>query len=329
MGWSSLVNTISTERSGSGLVFGRCGLYHPAVAGIALEHVSKEFSGGVLAVNDVSLAIGDGEFVVLVGPSGCGKSTLLRMIAGLEEVSAGSIAIGERDVTELAPRHRDIAMVFQTYALYPHMTVRDNLGYGLKVRRTAKAGDQTPRGRGRGAARVVGAARAAAGRALGRPAPARRDGSRDRPRAASVPHGRAALEPRRQAPRRHARVARAAPRTPRRNDGLRHPRPDRGDDARSARGRHAKRPPASGGVAAASLPRTAEPFRRGVHRLTRDEPRRGDSRRRLRRLRAVPRPARGGAPAAALGPRRPRHPPRNRSRTRRSRSRGSRRSRSS
>ena len=90
-------------------------------------------------MNDVSLAIEDGEFVVLVGPSGCGKSTLLRMIAGLEEVTAGSITIGERDVTELAPRHRDIAMVFQTYALYPHMTVRDNLGYGLKVRRTPKA----------------------------------------------------------------------------------------------------------------------------------------------------------------------------------------------
>jgi multiple sugar transport system ATP-binding protein len=109
------------------------------VAGIALEHVSKEYAGGVLAVDDVSLVIEDGEFVVLVGPSGCGKSTLLRMIAGLEEVSAGTIAIDGRDVTDLAPRHRDIAMVFQTYALYPHMTVRDNLGYGLKVRRTPKA----------------------------------------------------------------------------------------------------------------------------------------------------------------------------------------------
>ena len=81
----------------------------------------------------------DGEFMVLVGPSGCGKSTLLRMIAGLEEVTAGTVAIGGADVTELAPRHRDIAMVFQSYALYPHMSVRENLGYGLKVRKVPKA----------------------------------------------------------------------------------------------------------------------------------------------------------------------------------------------
>ena len=107
------------------------------MAGITLEHVTKEF-GSVKAVDDVSLEIGDGEFLVLVGPSGCGKSTLLRMIAGLEEVSSGAIHIGERDVTDLAPRNRDIAMVFQTYALYPHMSVRQNLGYGLKARRTPK-----------------------------------------------------------------------------------------------------------------------------------------------------------------------------------------------
>src|SRR5438045_1553718 len=105
---------------------------------IVLDRVSKEYSGGVVAVDDISLKIGDGEFLVLVGPSGCGKSTLLRMIAGLEEATGGTISIGDRNVTELPPRSRDVAMVFQSYALYPHMTVRQNLGYGLKVRKTPK-----------------------------------------------------------------------------------------------------------------------------------------------------------------------------------------------
>ena len=107
------------------------------MAEIRLAGVTKTF-GAVTAVDDVSLEIADGEFLVLVGPSGCGKSTLLRMIAGLEEATGGEIWIGDRDVTDLAPRSRDIAMVFQTYALYPHMTVRQNMGYGLKARRTPK-----------------------------------------------------------------------------------------------------------------------------------------------------------------------------------------------
>ena len=109
-----------------------------AVAQILLDHVTKRYAGDVVAVDGVELEIGAGEFLVLVGPSGCGKSTLLRMIAGLEEVTEGAILIDGDDVTELPPRARDIAMVFQTYALYPHMSVRENLAYGLKVRKTAK-----------------------------------------------------------------------------------------------------------------------------------------------------------------------------------------------
>ena len=109
------------------------------MATITLDRVTKVYANGFVAVDDVSLAIADGEFIVLVGPSGCGKSTLLRMIAGLEDVTDGAVSIDDVDVTDLAPRHRDIAMVFQSYALYPHMTVRENLGYGLKVRKAPKA----------------------------------------------------------------------------------------------------------------------------------------------------------------------------------------------
>ncbi len=108
------------------------------MSAIRLEHVGKVYPGDVRAVDDVDLEIADGEFVVLVGPSGCGKTTLLRMIAGLETVTEGSIWIGDEDVTRLEPSLRDIAMVFQNYALYPHMTARQNLGFGLKLRRVPK-----------------------------------------------------------------------------------------------------------------------------------------------------------------------------------------------
>ena len=107
-------------------------------SGVRLEHISKVFEGGVKAVDDVSLDIVDGEFMVLVGPSGCGKTTLLRLIAGLEQVSSGTMILGDEDVTDLSPRERDIAMVFQNYALYPHMTVAENLGFGLKLRKVSK-----------------------------------------------------------------------------------------------------------------------------------------------------------------------------------------------
>ncbi|HYX79707.1 MAG TPA: sn-glycerol-3-phosphate ABC transporter ATP-binding protein UgpC [Actinomycetota bacterium] len=108
------------------------------MAKIVLDGVTKVFGSDVVAVNDVSLEIGDGEFIVLVGPSGCGKSTILRLLAGLEEVTAGEIYIDDRQVTDLAPKDRDVAMVFQNYALYPHMTVEQNLGFGLRLRKTPK-----------------------------------------------------------------------------------------------------------------------------------------------------------------------------------------------
>jgi ABC-type sugar transport system ATPase subunit len=106
------------------------------MASVRLENVTKVYAGGHAAVRDVDLAIQDGEFVVLVGPSGCGKSTLLRLIAGLETPTSGRVWIGDADVTAVPPQERDLAMVFQSYALYPHMSVRENLAYGLRVRRT-------------------------------------------------------------------------------------------------------------------------------------------------------------------------------------------------
>jgi multiple sugar transport system ATP-binding protein len=109
------------------------------MARIALEHVEKVYSGGVKALDDLNLEVKEGEFMVLVGPSGCGKSTALRSIAGLEEITGGTISIGPRVVNDLPPKDRDIAMVFQNYALYPHMTVADNLAFGLKLRHTPKA----------------------------------------------------------------------------------------------------------------------------------------------------------------------------------------------
>ena len=108
------------------------------MASLSLKHIYKIYQGGVTAVSDFTLDIEDKEFIVLVGPSGCGKSTTLRMVAGLEEISEGELFIGDRLVNDVAPKDRDIAMVFQNYALYPHMTVFDNMAFGLKLRKTPK-----------------------------------------------------------------------------------------------------------------------------------------------------------------------------------------------
>ena len=109
------------------------------MASLSLQHVYKIYAGGVTAVSDFTLEIEDKEFIVLVGPSGCGKSTTLRMVAGLEEISDGELYIGDKLVNDVAPKDRDIAMVFQNYALYPHMTIYDNMAFGLKLRKTPKA----------------------------------------------------------------------------------------------------------------------------------------------------------------------------------------------
>src|SRR5829696_9155410 len=108
------------------------------MASIAFEGVSKVFPDGTRAVDGLDLEIADGEFTILVGPSGSGKSTALRMVAGLEDASAGSISIGERVVNDVAPRDRDIAMVFQSYALYPHMSVERNMGFALRMAKQPK-----------------------------------------------------------------------------------------------------------------------------------------------------------------------------------------------
>ncbi len=108
------------------------------MATVSFEHVTKKY-GDVVAVDDLNLEIADGEFMVLVGPSGCGKTTSLRMIAGLEEITDGTLRIGDRVVNDVPPKDRDIAMVFQSYALYPHMSVRDNMAFGLKLRKIPKA----------------------------------------------------------------------------------------------------------------------------------------------------------------------------------------------
>lgn len=109
------------------------------MAEVILKNVYKIYEGGVMAVNNVNLEIKDREFIVLVGPSGCGKSTTLRMVAGLEDISKGTVKIGDRIVNDIPPKDRDIAMVFQNYALYPHMTVYDNMAFGLKLRKYSKA----------------------------------------------------------------------------------------------------------------------------------------------------------------------------------------------
>src|ERR687886_1336166 len=125
------------------------------MAQIQLDHVTKRYDDGTEAVKDFNLDISDGEFMILVGPSGCGKSTALRMIAGLEDISEGELRIGDEVVNDLPPKDRDVAMVFQSYALYPHMTAYENMAFGLKLRKVRRRDIGS---RVRGAAKTLGLA---------------------------------------------------------------------------------------------------------------------------------------------------------------------------
>ena len=158
------------------------------MASVSFEHVYKRFNK-VEVVHDITFKIRDQEFLVLVGPSGCGKSTCLRMIAGLEESTEGLIRIGDRVVNNLPPKDRDIAMVFQNYALYPHMNVYDNMAFGLKLRHTPKSEIQPARAERGGNPGAGAAAQTQAARAFRRPAPARGPGPGDCARAAGLPDG--------------------------------------------------------------------------------------------------------------------------------------------
>ncbi len=179
------------------------------MAEIELKDVTKRYPDGFEAVKHMNLDIGDGEFMILVGPSGCGKSTALRMIAGLEDISDGDLVIGGQVVNDKAPKDRDIAMVFQNYALYPHMTVRENMGFALKLAKVDKGEIDRKVGEAskildldahldRKPANLSGGQRQ------------RSHGPRDRARPQRVPDGRAAVEPRRQAARPDARRSRAS-----------------------------------------------------------------------------------------------------------------------
>ena len=241
------------------------------MAEIVLDAVSKEYADGTLAVSDLNLDIEDGEFVVLVGPSGCGKTTALRMIAGLESISGGTLSIDDRVVNGVPPKERDIAMVFQNYALYPHMTVYDNMAFGLKLRklpkeeidRRVREAGRHPRARGPAATQAEGV--------VGRSAAAGGHGSRDRPRAQGVPDGRTAVQPRCQAARADAHRDRADPARAERHHDLRHARPGRGDDHGRPRGRDPQGEAAAGGHPAAPVRPPREPLRGRLHRLARHE----------------------------------------------------------
>ena len=201
------------------------------MARVVLKNVKKNYAGiAKPAVEECTLEIKDKEFLVLVGPSGCGKSTTLRMIAGLEEITDGEIYIGDRLVNDVPPKDRDIAMVFQNYALYPHMTVYKNMAFGLMLRKFPKA--EIDR-RVREAAEILGITQYLGPQAQGplrRRAPTRGGGPRHRAQASGLPVRRAPFQPRRQDARPDAHRDQQAPPPATGHDDLRDARPGRSHD---------------------------------------------------------------------------------------------------
>ena len=223
------------------------------MATVSLKKLTKRY-GSTAVVHGIDLEVADREFIALVGPSGCGKSTTLRMIAGLEEISDGVIEIGGRMVNDLPPRSRNISMVFQSYALYPHMTVRENMGFSLKI---AGAPKEEMERRVAEASAILGLDQLLERRpvaAFRRPAPARRHGPRHRARPRRLPVRRAALQPRRQAAHADAHRDQEAARQGALDGDLRHARPGRGDDAGRPHRHHARRPYRAGRHARRGVP---------------------------------------------------------------------------
>src|ERR1700732_2155036 len=224
------------------------------MAPVSLDKINKVYENGFHAVKDLSVDIADGEFMVLVGPSGCGKTTALRMVAGLEDITSGVLRIDGKEANDETPKQRDIAMVFQNYALYPHMTVAENIGFALKLRKLPK--DQL-RAKVSEAAEILGLTDwldRKPGQVSGGPrergGEARRRAVR---RAVVLPDGRAAVQPRREAAGADAGRGAADPAADRRLHHLRHARPGRGDDDGRPGHRAARRRAAAGGHPAGAL----------------------------------------------------------------------------
>ena len=241
------------------------------MANVTLRNVRKTYAGGFEAIKGIDFEVGDGQFCVLVGPSGCGKSTLLRMVAGLETITAGEIDIGGRVVNQIEPAERDIAMVFQNYALYPHMSVYNNMAYGLRNRGMREARDRHAGPGSCAHSRTRRHARAQAAAIVRRPAPARGDGPRHRAAAEGVSVRRTVVESRRQAAHRDARRNPQAAAAAKNHVDLCHPRPARGDDARRYSGGDERRPGRADRQPARYLPEARDHLRGLLHRRAADE----------------------------------------------------------